>query len=147
MPPLRTQREDIEPIAATLLAREGVSRRVSSRQRSSRSSGRTTGPQRPRAPELPAAPRRARRVRRRRAPTPSAYATKPAGGPRVDTALPLKQARKGWSDPLEKQYLERILDEAGGDLSAASKAAGMHRKSFERLLRQHGLWRPGMGRR
>jgi DNA-binding NtrC family response regulator len=148
MPPLRTQREDIEPIAATLLAREGVE------------PARFLTPAllaELRAHDWPGNVRELRNYLRRLVvhvasgvaghPPPSAYATKPAGGPRVDTALPLKQARKGWSDPLEKQYLERILDEAGGDLSAASKAAGMHRKSFERLLRQHGLWRPGMGRR
>jgi len=76
-----------------------------------------------------------------------AAAAQVAGGtPRVDTDLPLKQARKGWNDPLEKQYLKELLDEHDGDLDAATASAGMHRKSFERLLRQHDLWRPGMGR-
>jgi len=57
----------------------------------------------------------------------------------VDASLPLKEARDAWSAPLERDYLERVLRHHVGDLDAASAHAGIHRKSFERLLRRHDL--------
>jgi DNA-binding NtrC family response regulator len=41
--------------------------------------------------------------------------------------------------PLEKQYVEELLARFANDLDAAAKSAGLHRKSFLRLVRKHGL--------
>jgi DNA-binding NtrC family response regulator len=40
---------------------------------------------------------------------------------------------------MEREYLIRLLKRTGGDLDRAANDAGVHRKSLERLLRQHGL--------
>jgi DNA-binding NtrC family response regulator len=53
--------------------------------------------------------------------------------------LPLKDARDRWVAPMEREYLLRVLRRCGGDLDKAAEEAGIHRKSLERLLRQHGL--------
>ncbi|MBZ0118226.1 MAG: sigma 54-interacting transcriptional regulator [Sandaracinaceae bacterium] len=53
--------------------------------------------------------------------------------------LPLKDARDKWVAPMEREYLLRLVKRCGGDLDKASAEAGIHRKSLERLLRQHGL--------
>ncbi len=58
---------------------------------------------------------------------------------RVDARLDLKGAREKWSQPLERQYLIAVLEIVAGDLAAASAHAAVHRKSFERLLRRHGI--------
>ena len=61
--------------------------------------------------------------------------------PSVEVAedLPIKDARERWVAPMEREYLIRVLKRCGGDLDRASNEAGVHRKSFERLLRQHGI--------
>jgi len=53
--------------------------------------------------------------------------------------LPIKEARDRWVAPMEREYLMRIVKRCGGDLDKAAEEAGIHRKSLERLLRQHGL--------
>ena len=53
--------------------------------------------------------------------------------------LPIKEARDRWVAPMEREYLMRIVKRSGGDLDKAAEEAGIHRKSLERLLRQHGL--------
>ena len=57
----------------------------------------------------------------------------------VGEDLPIKEARDRWVAPMEREYLLRIVKRCGGDLDKASEEAGIHRKSLERLLRQHGL--------
>ena len=53
--------------------------------------------------------------------------------------LPIKEARDRWVAPMEREYLVRVVKRCGGDLDKAAEEAGIHRKSLERLLRQHGL--------
>lgn len=53
--------------------------------------------------------------------------------------LPIKEARDRWVAPMEREYLVRIVKRWDGDLDKAADSAGIHRKSLERLLRQHGL--------
>jgi DNA-binding NtrC family response regulator len=53
--------------------------------------------------------------------------------------LPIKEARDRWVAPMEREYLARIIKRCGGDLDKAAEEAGIHRKSLERLLRQHNL--------
>ena len=48
-------------------------------------------------------------------------------------------ARDRWVAPMEREYLVRIIKRCDGDLDKAAEEAGIHRKSLERLLRQHGL--------
>ncbi len=64
-----------------------------------------------------------------------------AGQPQLDVAedLPIKEARERWVAPMERAYLERLVRRCGGDLDKAAQEAGVHRKSLERLLRQHNL--------
>lgn len=57
----------------------------------------------------------------------------------IDGGLTLREARERWSAPLERSYLERILKAHDGDMAVAAEHAGIHRKSLERLLRQHGI--------
>ncbi|MCB9593303.1 MAG: sigma 54-interacting transcriptional regulator [Sandaracinaceae bacterium] len=64
----------------------------------------------------------------------------PAAGPmEVSEDLPIKEARDRWVAPMEREYLVRIIKRCDGDLDKAAEEAGIHRKSLERLLRQHGL--------
>ncbi|MFK7990976.1 MAG: sigma 54-interacting transcriptional regulator [Sandaracinaceae bacterium] len=57
----------------------------------------------------------------------------------VSDDLPIKEARDRWVAPMEREYLSRIVTRCAGDLDKAAEEAGIHRKSLERLLRQHGL--------
>ncbi len=57
----------------------------------------------------------------------------------VGEELPIKEARERWVEPMEREYLMRLVKRCGGDLDRAAQQAGVHRKSLERLLRQHGL--------
>lgn len=41
----------------------------------------------------------------------------------------------------ERDYLERAMREANGNVSRAARAAGKERKGFDRLLRKHGIAR------
>jgi transcriptional regulator with PAS, ATPase and Fis domain len=64
-----------------------------------------------------------------------------AGGnlPPIDTAIPLKTARDRWTLAFEKAYLEKIVAEHDGNVTAAAKAAGIDRIHFYRLLWRNGL--------
>ncbi len=64
--------------------------------------------------------------------------TQPLDVSNVD-GLPIKDAREKWTEPMEKEYLQRLIRRVGGDLDRAAEIAGVHRKSVERLLRKHGL--------
>ena len=61
------------------------------------------------------------------------------GGVAVAAHLPLRDARELWLGACEREYLTRVLALAGGDVAAAAARARVHVKSFQRLLRQHGL--------
>lgn len=61
----------------------------------------------------------------------------PPGLPQLQPVPTLRALRR----EVEREYLTRLLALHGGDLDRASSHAGIHRKSLERLLRQHGLGR------
>ncbi|MGB0680484.1 MAG: sigma 54-interacting transcriptional regulator, partial [Polyangiales bacterium] len=61
------------------------------------------------------------------------------GSTEVGEHLPIKEARERWLGPLEREYLTRVVRDSAGNLDRAAERAGIHRKSLERLLRQHGL--------
>jgi DNA-binding NtrC family response regulator len=44
-------------------------------------------------------------------------------------------------DAFERAYLEASLEEHDGNIAAAARASGKHRRAFFELLRRHGLTR------
>lgn len=53
--------------------------------------------------------------------------------------LSIKDARQQWLDVLEPRYLRAVLDRVAQDLDAAAAHAGIHKKTFARTLRKHGV--------
>jgi two-component system, NtrC family, response regulator GlrR len=59
--------------------------------------------------------------------------------PTIDTSVPLKTARDRWIATFERSYLAKTLEEHGGNVTAAARAAGVDRIHFYRLLWKAGL--------
>ena len=59
----------------------------------------------------------------------------------VDTSIPFKQAKTALVDAFECAYWTRVLDDHDGNVSAAARATGVHRKSLEYILKKHDLGR------
>ncbi len=72
-------------------------------------------------------------------PSPAASYAGDDAPPTLNEALPIKEARELWVAHMEKAYLKQVIQRFSGDLDAAAAHAGVHRKSLERLLRQHQL--------
>jgi DNA-binding NtrC family response regulator len=51
--------------------------------------------------------------------------------------MPLRDARTIWLDTLEQQYVRRLLERHGGNVSRAADAAGVDRTHLYRLIRKH----------
>lgn len=68
-----------------------------------------------------------------------------AGDPveRQDEIVPFAQAKERCVDRFERIYLERLMSEAGGNLSQAARMARMDRKYLRALLKRHELWEAG----
>ena len=62
-------------------------------------------------------------------------------GPEVPlrTDLPFAEAKQAVVDAFERHYLRDVLSRAGGNLSEASRQAGVDRKHLRALARRHGL--------
>ncbi len=58
----------------------------------------------------------------------------------VDPAVPFKDAKSRVVERFERAYLAAVLRRAGGNVSKASRAAGLARNHFRDLLKEHGLW-------
>jgi hypothetical protein len=43
-----------------------------------------------------------------------------------------------WSDWFDELYMQRLLDAHGGNVSAAARAAGIDRKSIQRMMKRQG---------
>ena len=54
----------------------------------------------------------------------------------VNTGLPFKDAKARLVDQFERAYWTVLLQETNGNVSAAARQAGIHRKSAEYLLRK-----------
>jgi DNA-binding NtrC family response regulator len=52
--------------------------------------------------------------------------------------LAYKTAKRIWSDWFDEQYMRRVLDAHGGNVSAAARAAGIDRKSIQRMMKRQG---------
>lgn len=72
-------------------------------------------------------------------PTDESQGLAAGDAPKIDTSIPLKKARDAWTAVFEKTYLEKILAENNGNVTAAAKAAGVDRIHFYRLLWRNGL--------
>ncbi len=60
--------------------------------------------------------------------------------PDVDFTRPFKEAKESLVDAFEREYLERLLERAGGRIAAAAREAHLNRKYFYDLLHKHGLY-------
>jgi DNA-binding NtrC family response regulator len=63
----------------------------------------------------------------------------PRFAPEVDIARPIKAGREEWIKHFERMYLSDILEEQGGNVTRAAKAAGVDRGHFYRLMMRCGL--------
>jgi two-component system, NtrC family, response regulator GlrR len=54
---------------------------------------------------------------------------------------PLQKAKRRIVEAFERQYLERALSRSNGNIAAAARASGKHRRAFFELMRRHGLAR------
>jgi DNA-binding NtrC family response regulator len=63
-------------------------------------------------------------------------AADPGGAPQAGK---LRSARQTWLREFEKRYLEELLAQHGGNVSAAARSAGIDRKYLYRLLWRNGL--------
>jgi DNA-binding NtrC family response regulator len=77
---------------------------------------------------------------------PAASAADTTSSTVVDGALPdelasldLRSARERWNAEFERRYLAQLLERCEGDERRAATECGVHLKSLQRLLRQHGL--------
>jgi transcriptional regulator with GAF, ATPase, and Fis domain len=65
--------------------------------------------------------------------------------PDVDATVPFKLAKDAVVDAFERTYLSALLDSTGGNISKASRVAGMDRMYLHRLVQKHGLKSPPRG--
>ncbi len=56
----------------------------------------------------------------------------------VPTHLPLREARVAWMNQFERRYAEALLQRTNGNVTRAAELAGVHRRSFQRLLASLG---------
>ncbi|MBL8920501.1 MAG: sigma-54-dependent Fis family transcriptional regulator [Myxococcaceae bacterium] len=64
----------------------------------------------------------------------------PEPAPVTEPAVPtLEEMRERWVAPHERQYLQDLLTRTKGQVSAASRLAGVNRVTFYRLMEKHGL--------
>ncbi len=70
------------------------------------------------------------------------YITKPASIKEILAAFSPDVSREASSDQLpslaeiESEYVQRVLDHCGGNVSQSAKVLGLHRRSLQRKLRQ-----------
>lgn len=55
------------------------------------------------------------------------------GGPKVRTDLPYLEARRAWLDTFQARYVQALLEEHGGNVSAAARAANLDRRTIQRI--------------
>ncbi len=54
-------------------------------------------------------------------------------------SLPLREAKQALCDRFEREYLRRLLDDAGGNVAEAARRAGVDRVTIFRGIRRYGL--------
>ncbi len=53
--------------------------------------------------------------------------------------MPLREAKQALNDQFERRYLQRMLDETGGNVAEAARRAGVDRVTIFRGIRRYGL--------
>lgn len=53
--------------------------------------------------------------------------------------MPLFEAKRLAAAEFERRYLVRVMERAGGSVSAGARLTGLDRTNFRRLLQRHGL--------
>ena len=61
-------------------------------------------------------------------------------GPEVRIDLPYMEARRLYLDDFQQRYVEAVLEAHDGNVSAAARAAGMDRRSIQRILKRAGTY-------
>jgi DNA-binding NtrC family response regulator len=69
----------------------------------------------------------------------SAPASAPPNALAVDIAQPIRVGRQRVLDALERAYITQLLDDCAGNISEASRRAGLERMTMYRILRRLGL--------
>ncbi len=64
-----------------------------------------------------------------------------AESPSVSSDQPFQEAKRQVVEAFEKRYLEDALRRANGNIAAAARASGKHRRAFFELMRRRGLCR------
>ena len=64
-------------------------------------------------------------------------------GPSIRYELPYKQAKRLWLEVFEYAYITSALKQHGGNVSHAAKAAGIDRKSIQRLMKRNQMEKLG----
>jgi DNA-binding NtrC family response regulator len=62
-----------------------------------------------------------------------------AGAAAPDLTLPFKEAKERLIQGFERDYLKGLIERCEGNLSRASREAGIDRVYLRKLLRKHGL--------
>lgn len=57
----------------------------------------------------------------------------------MDPALPFHEAKRQWTERFERDYLSRLIQAHGGNISEVARVAGISRQSCYRLMEKHGL--------
>ncbi|MDF1562004.1 MAG: sigma 54-interacting transcriptional regulator [Deltaproteobacteria bacterium] len=63
----------------------------------------------------------------------------------ADYLRPFKEAKESLLEAFEREYLERLLERAGGKIAVAAREAHLNRKYFYDLLKKHGLYQKDRG--
>jgi two-component system, NtrC family, nitrogen regulation response regulator GlnG len=66
-------------------------------------------------------------------------APRPAGGIAPELELPFKEAKERLIEGFERDYLKGLLERCEGNVSRASREAGIDRVYLRKLLKKHGL--------
>jgi two-component system, NtrC family, response regulator GlrR len=61
----------------------------------------------------------------------------------IDVSVPFKLAKQNIVNEFERRYISRLLEQHGGNISAAARAAGIDRMSIHKMLHRLGLANPG----
>jgi DNA-binding NtrC family response regulator len=60
----------------------------------------------------------------------------------IDTTVPFKMAKQSLVEEFERRYVQQLLDQHGGNISAAARAAGIDRMSIHKMLHRLGVDNP-----
>jgi DNA-binding NtrC family response regulator len=70
---------------------------------------------------------------------PLAEPVESAPSENVDIAMPFKEAKRALVERFSRQYLEKLVEWSGGNVSRAARRAGMNRMNLHRLLREYRI--------